>query len=303
MKSGKKLNAWRRKTARLENTNEPEGRRQGLGHGKVYRGPHCHICWQKQPLFLIISCMLSAPALDFGHGDDYWSHDDTDYWLHSDDYRSFPKPYRAASVVSWGVTSIGRGFDWTQSDKSVHGNQAEDIPHIPNMKIQSNLPVVQSRSLPPSIVSSPLLPRPPFAFPSPLSSSRSLPSQSPSSPRSRRRSSQQRVSLIAGRVSIAPIETPSPPPMLLQSLKRVNSSGSLFGTSTSTRAPSPSEERSFLGERSISEFLVQGDIGRGAYGLVKRGREIYDDGSLGVSLLLLSPSIESLKRSDDSRLW
>jgi len=275
----------------------------GWGMGKCTGVLIAIFAGRKQPLFLIIPCMLSAPALDFGHGDDYWSHDDTDYWLHSDDYRSFPKPYRAASVVSWGVTSIGRGFDWTQSDKSVHGNQAEDIPHIPDMKIQSNLPVVQSRSLPPSIVSSPLLPRPPFAFPSPLSSSRSLPSQSPSSPRSRRRSSQQRVSLIAGRVSIAPIETPSPPPMLLQSLKRVNSSGSLFGTSTSTRAPSPSEERSFLGERSISEFLVQGDIGRGAYGLVKRGREIYDDGSLGVSLLLLSPSIESLKRSDGSRLW
>ncbi|EKM83841.1 hypothetical protein AGABI1DRAFT_110440 [Agaricus bisporus var. burnettii JB137-S8] len=111
-------------------------------------------------------------------------------------------------------------------------------------------------------------------------------SRSPSLPRPRRRSSQQRVSLIAGRVSIAPIEPPASPPMLTRSLKRAGSNSSLLSTSASTRAPSPSEERTFLGERSISEFLIEGEIGRGAYGLVKRGREIYADGSLGPPLVI-----------------
>ncbi|KAF9453772.1 hypothetical protein P691DRAFT_812388 [Macrolepiota fuliginosa MF-IS2] len=50
--------------------------------------------------------MLSAPAVDFGFDDDDWS------------LPRPPKLYRAASVGSWGVTSIGRGFDWTKHDDS-----------------------------------------------------------------------------------------------------------------------------------------------------------------------------------------
>ena len=38
-----------------------------------------------------------------------------------------------------------------------------------------------------------------------------------------------------------------------------------------------------IGERSISEFVIQGDVGRSAYGLVKRGREVMNNGSYGVS--------------------
>ena len=38
----------------------------------------------------------------------------------------------------------------------------------------------------------------------------------------------------------------------------------------------------YAGDRSISEFVLQGDVGRGAYGLVKRGREVMADGSYGV---------------------
>ncbi|KAF8898691.1 kinase-like domain-containing protein [Infundibulicybe gibba] len=111
--------------------------------------------------------------------------------------------------------------------------------------------------------------------------------RSPSSPRPRRRSSQQRVSLVAGRVLIAPIEPPSPPPILPQSLQRANSNSSLLSVALSTRAPSPAPEtESFLGERSISEFAIEGEIGRGAYGLVKRGREIHADGTLGPPLVI-----------------
>ncbi|KAG5648033.1 hypothetical protein DXG03_007068 [Asterophora parasitica] len=101
------------------------------------------------------------------------------------------------------------------------------------------------------------------------------------------RSSRQRVSLIAGRVSIAPIEPPSP--VLPHSIRRSDSSGSILSVTPSTRAPSPTAEKdkgSFLGGRSISDFVIDGEIGRGAYGLVKRAREIHADGSLGPPLVI-----------------
>jgi serine/threonine protein kinase len=41
-----------------------------------------------------------------------------------------------------------------------------------------------------------------------------------------------------------------------------------------------------LGERKISEFVIEKEIGRGAYGLVKRAREIQEDGSLGPPLVI-----------------
>jgi len=113
-------------------------------------------------------------------------------------------------------------------------------------------------------------------------------SRSPSLPqRPRRRSSQQRVSLIAGRVSIATVEPSSPvmPPSLL----RAGSNSSLLSLASSTRAPSPAppeQAQPFLGGRDISEFVVEGEIGRGAYGLVKRAREIGADGSLGPPLII-----------------
>lgn len=264
--------------------------------------------------------MLSAPAVDFSYDDDDWS------------LPRPPKLYRAASasVGSWGVTSIGRGFDWTDTDTDSQTNiperiqekkpepilQSSPIPesgpsaktegtpherkHNQNYVRRSAQNLLSTPTLPPPLpqptMSSPLIPHDSLfsqsfsRAPSPsssVSSFRPPPSRSPSSPRPRRRSSQQRVSLIAGRVSIAPIEPPSPPPMLPQSLKRAGSTGSLLSISASTRAPSPSEDRTFLGERSISEFLIEGEIGRGAYGLVKRGREIYADGSVGVSLIVL----------------
>ena len=87
-------------------------------------------------------------------------------------------------------------------------------------------------------------------------------------------------------VSIIPLESPSPSSLLPQSLRRSDSSGSFVSATASTRAPSPAAEKeSFLGEKSVSDFHIEEEIGRGAYGLVKRGREIRPDGSLGVSSL------------------
>lgn len=232
--------------------------------------------------------------------------------------------HRAPSVGSWAVTSIGRGFDWDEeandsinledeakrrasSHKSIHPKfdphvrkhhhpQHDKSPVIPSASpsiaptasFQSNLYFMSDpKSASHSRAASPSLSSAHFAggYRSPTSRCSSPSSPSPST-RSRRRSSQHRVSLIAGRVSIAPVEPPSPPPILPQSLKRTPSSGSVL-SAASTRPPSPSfENESFLGGRSISEFEIEGEIGRGAYGLVKRAREILDDGSFGPPLII-----------------
>lgn len=240
--------------------------------------------------------------------------------------------YRAASVGnSWGVTSIGRGFDWRKRDErdenhppgdSVWGESAEssnpelDRHHLrnhnvvelkrspnstPNMsthipttfKASSILsPVVTISSEPLSLSpaqspasSRPITPISPANSPGstrpPLSRSQTS-SRSSSQARPRRRSSQQRVSLIAGRVSIAVIDPPSPPPQH-NHLIRSSSATSLLSLASSTGAPTPINEKTeFLSERSISEFVIEKEIGRGAYGLVKRAREMQLDGSLGV---------------------
>lgn len=111
-------------------------------------------------------------------------------------------------------------------------------------------------------------------------------SRSPSAPRPRRRSSQQRVSLIAGRLSIVSNDPPPNDNSLVPMLHRHGSQSS-FLSSASTAAPTPSNEKeSFLGGRSISEFVIEGELGRGAYGLVKRAREMNADGTMGVSTLI-----------------
>jgi hypothetical protein len=70
-------------------------------------------------------------------------------------------------------------------------------------------------------------------------------------------------------------------------LKRTSSNRSFLSQAESTRPPTPSVEKTtFLGERNLSEYLIDGEIGRGAYGLVKRAREFNEDGTLGVSLSL-----------------
>ncbi|KAH8835775.1 kinase-like domain-containing protein [Flagelloscypha sp. PMI_526] len=109
--------------------------------------------------------------------------------------------------------------------------------------------------------------------------------RSPSTPRPRRRSSQQRVSLIAGRVSIAPIEPTSP---IIPPLTRADSQRSYLSSAASVRPPSPrnSDEAFSPAGRDISAFEIECDIGRGAYGLVKRAREKLPDGKLGPPLVI-----------------
>ncbi|KAI0778138.1 kinase-like protein [Trametes elegans] len=288
--------------------------------------------------------MLAAPTVDLTF--------DVDDWMPPPS--SSPRLYRAASVGnSWGVTSIGRGFQWnTQGDDSSSDHEKEDdssqeagsISNDRSSALRATRPSwlstsavprsagnpnnnvgILSTSLTPSTALSPLSPprtgsfvagplsrspvqsRPssprPFssrpASPRPTSPlapgtslARSPLSSSPSSPRStqfprmRRRSSQQRVSLIAGRVSIAPIEPPSPLPLAPQRLVRTNSAASYLSVASSTGPPTPGEKARTVGERSISEFVIEREIGRGAYGLVKRAREMMEDGTLGPPLII-----------------
>lgn len=227
-----------------------------------------------------------------------------------------PLLYRAASVGnSWGVTSIGRGFDWSAGDQEMATSfDSESIgsascpravtpvsrqsPSRPVLAQFTSEPLSISPSTSqPNILSpqthqarSSLSPNP-SRQPSPIRTHaiehRPSLSRSPTAPRPRRRSSQQRVSLIAGRVMIAPVEPPSPPPAMPQVLQRVSSSGSVISMAASTDPPTPSpENQSFLGDKSITDFLIEAEIGRGAYGLVKRARRINADGSHGPPLVI-----------------
>ena len=287
---------------------------------------------------VVFNLMLAAPAFDLS------SFDDSDDWLSPS---SRPRLYRTASVGnSWGVTSIGRGFNWSSKPVDDEPIVDEEAPELTNSFLQPEPPQaprsliralantansattsvftsmspVKSNAFdeertsahphvftsePDSLSDSPIS-RSPFdsalsltpASSTPESSSPRLrvdssssslhpPSaRSPSAARPRRRSSQQRVSLIAGRLSLVSLDPPSPPPMTSPKLIRLGSQSSFISV-TSAAPPSPSHDKeSFLGGRSISEFVIEGDIGRGAYGLVKKAREIKEDGTLGVSNLM-----------------
>jgi hypothetical protein len=103
----------------------------------------------------------------------------------------------------------------------------------------------------------------------------------------RRRSSGKRISLIAGQLSMIDIQPPSPPPQPRSAsykglrLPRFGSTSSFVSVQSVATPPDESRD-SFLGERSIDEFVIEEEIGRGAYGLVKRAREMQEDGSRGV---------------------
>ncbi|KIK28512.1 hypothetical protein PISMIDRAFT_673529 [Pisolithus microcarpus 441] len=257
---------------------------------------------------------------------------DDDDWLAP----SPSKLHRTASVGnSWGVTYVGRGFDWSTKDGDHTGDLPSLDPHaLPDESLLNSEPVSSSSSTQRSPVASPVLIVPPsseravhtdlepltvdplssapkfFAtspvagsptsfqatspvgFHSPLSTFQSNASdvrrpslpRSPTLPRPRRRSSQQRVSLIAGRVSIAPIE-PHPSLPMPQILRRVGSSTNLLSSVASTRAPSPVHDI-VPSTKTISDFFIVGDLGRGAYGLVKRAQEYNSDGTLGQSVVI-----------------
>ncbi|KAF7310950.1 hypothetical protein HMN09_00638300 [Mycena chlorophos] len=242
-------------------------------------------------------CMLStaSPALD-----DEWS--------------PRPRIYRPASLghYSYGVTTIGRGYADDDEESEIDDPDLDlpqrSPPWLPPLKSPGlffggrdfdweepprsspHLNTTTQIVAPTTIMTEPLTCSPAHTRPSsPLTPT--LPTRTPTLPRSptlpqrpRRRSSQQRVSLIAGRVSIATIE----PPPLPQGLLRATSTSSLLSQASSTRAPSPSasDRQSFLGGRDISEFAIEGEIGRGAYGLVKRAREILPDKSLGPPVII-----------------
>lgn len=273
--------------------------------------------------------MLAATPIDFAFDED-------DHWLSSGP----PLLYRSTSVgSSWGVTSIGRGFDWSTKD-----DDEVEVTSQPECPLEKKPPII-SQDLPKHQVSKPAIATRPSLLVSPVSvrllsesqttssgrepltispsastpnltdspisdsPSRSLsrlslhltsplqpnvfeahcppPPRSPTMSRPRRRSSQQRVSLIAGRVMIAPIEPPSPPPTMPTILHRSGSTGSMLSSVASTCPPTPAREASSLPDvKTISDFLIEGEIGRGAYGLVKRAREYKTDGSLGPPLVL-----------------
>ncbi|KAI0348010.1 kinase-like protein [Trametopsis cervina] len=251
------------------------------------------------------------------------------------------KLYRAASVGnSWGVTSFGRGFNWTgdKSDTEHSVEHDQDSRRLSReMQPPLTVPATQAKSYFPwgsntssarnsspgsssvltaltpihptplytgSFSQSPFArspvqsrcssPRPmsPTAFSanhSPLLRSQSSPrlDNDPNRPRSRRRSSHQRVSLIAGRVSIVSSRPPSPPPTAPQRLVRASSTASFLSVASSTGPPTPGVDKTpTAGERSISEFVIEGEMGRGAYGLVKRAREMNIDGTLGPPLVI-----------------
>ncbi|GJJ09640.1 hypothetical protein Clacol_003864 [Clathrus columnatus] len=113
----------------------------------------------------------------------------------------------------------------------------------------------------------------------------SSPPTMPPRPPSRRHSSQKRVSLVAGRLKV--IDDPTEifnADLTPHILGRQSSQSSILSV-VSTRAPSPNAEN-FLGTHTINDFVIEGEAGRGAYGLVKRAREKLPNGDLGPPLII-----------------
>ncbi|KAH7100190.1 kinase-like domain-containing protein [Auriculariales sp. MPI-PUGE-AT-0066] len=110
--------------------------------------------------------------------------------------------------------------------------------------------------------------------------SSSAPCSHPSSPRARRRDSQKRVSLVAGRLSMISIHPPPSPPL---SLSRIDSNLSIISTAPPTPAATLSNSQT---GRNIDQFVIDGEAGRGAYGVVKRARERLPEGKFGDPVIL-----------------
>ena len=282
-------------------------------------------------VFVVLShFMLSTRAVDLNFNE-----------ASDDDWVADPPParlYRAASVGnSWGVTSMGRGFDWEKNsdetslspndfgsflsppplERSVSEREIENrAAKIRNRLTQNSAkpvhlekPVATVTSPSPRPVTSIITnvlsmapaslsfddqrPESPFQrpyTPGSVHSGRHNTSgaRTPASPRPSRRSSQQRVSLIAGRVLIAPLdEAPPSPTFLPKNVHRGTDSMSSADSSDLDHTPL-TINHTFIGERNISEFFIEKEIGRGAYGLVKLVREMKGDGSLGVRSIRLA---------------
>ncbi|KZT06927.1 kinase-like protein [Laetiporus sulphureus 93-53] len=188
--------------------------------------------------------------------------------------------------------AVGKNGHASNSGASTSGMTIDTLPILsPSAGTYTATPLTHSPAASPP-PSPHLFPRTASPQPQPSSPASSSLYRVPSSPRlngpprPRRRSSQQRVSLIAGRVSIVPVEPPSPPPTAPQTLVRTNSAASYLSVASSTGPPTPDSEVEALSERSISEFVIEREIGRGAYGLVKRAREMHSNGTLGPPLVI-----------------
>lgn len=151
------------------------------------------------------------------------------------------------------------------------------LPTVPREK-ESSTPFVSPLSSSPPPMSRPMTP------PSPSTSRRSMP-RSPTAPRppTRRRSSQKRVSLVAGRLFVIEDPPPLPEDEVSPQLARLDSQSSLLSVAASVGPPSPTvEPEHYLGVHRISDYVIEGEAGRGAYGLVKRAREKLPNGKRGV---------------------
>lgn len=221
---------------------------------------------------------------------------------------------------SYGVSSIGRSFDWNWTAEPTNINEYEyedeeldepdtikPLPPISSMLAarslsldlvpsMSSISSKNSQKLTLSLADGMLIPHnspTPLTRPTTPAVSLNSAGSIPGSPRFRRRSSQKQFSLVAGRLHYTP--PPSPPPDSSSEipirnglsapgpkLLRLASTSSFMSVNSVVVGPPTPGKVHYAGDRSISEFVLQGDVGRGAYGLVKRGREVMADGSYGV---------------------
>jgi protein-serine/threonine kinase len=209
----------------------------------------------------------------------------------------------AQEAVAPLASSIPRSFDSdrlhrptpsraTSSYLSVPKKTVGTMMAPPSQPVASRPSVLTAGLLSQSPVSSPVIgsrPASPILPRTPLSGFRTPNISRPGTPgRTRRRSSQQRVSLIAGRLALIPNE-PVVNPDAPQRLVRSGSTRSFLSVASSVGPPARDEDEDFSTGKSLSEFVIEREIGRGAYGLVKRAREMDENGKTGVrrSLLLL----------------
>ncbi|KAF8337410.1 uncharacterized protein EI90DRAFT_3118860 [Cantharellus anzutake] len=168
---------------------------------------------------------------------------------------------------------------------------------FPN-SISDPKPPIRSQTLPQAFLNS---------SPNSRTQSRSSSISHPTSPRTRlrRRSSQKRISLVAGRiVPIPPLERPIYDPSTGKAPPVSRFPTVSIAEPPSSKTPddgdvveSPEEIRQKFsdgpqGPRTVDDFRIEDEAGRGAYGLVKRCREVYEDGSLG-PLLIMKQIIKS----------
>jgi len=313
----------RRSSRMFTNNLAPRDREDSLGSSLHYFGINPSV-WADSPV------LHDSPTTTTNNSSSSWSKVSS---ANAGQSTSIPSPASAVAAppkqstgFSYGVSSIGRGFDWTWSTEPEHIEQGDDedddeldvVKPLPPISRSSSLAlgtrslsldiapsmssvsIKNSQKLTLSLSDGILVPHNPPTVPQqhtrPNTPASSLNSSSiPPSPRGRRRSSQKRFSLVAGRLHFTP--PPSPPPDSSSEipvmpglaapgpkLLRLASTSSFMSVHSAVVGPPTPGQVHYVGDKSISEFVLQGDVGRGAYGLVKRGREVMADRSYGVGL-------------------